>query len=359
VTVEHAFGRIPGHALGVEEELLLVDPETLKLTPTAEEVLGQAGVTLEEAAHEAYASEVELRSAPVEDAGQAASELRRIRGAMRKAGATLMGVGVHPDDSFGDAQLVAADRYRVVEQEMRGLIKRTPECALHVHVGMPDPESAVRAFNGLRAWLPLLSGLSANSPFWWGRDSGLASARAFLVRPYPGRGVPRAFRDWEDYSASVEETTAAGGLRDYTFLWWDVRPHPRLGTVEVREMDAQSSIDDVAAISALVHVLAVAEATEPSDALPSTEAIAWSVFHAARDGVEATIWHDGKRRPLPDVARAAIARFGEVARSLNAEDPLEGIERILRSGGGAAGQRAAFADGGMRGLLETLVEQTS
>jgi carboxylate-amine ligase len=359
VTVGHAFGQFPGHTLGVEEELLVVDPGTLALTPAAEEVLAATNISVGEAAHEAYAAEVELRSPPVADAGAGVGALRAVRAAVRGAGATLMGTGVHPAGAHGDAELVDADRYRVVAESMRGLIRRTPECALHVHVGMPDPDTAIRAFNGLRAWLPLLSGLSANSPYWFGEDSGLASARAFLVRPYPGRGIPRAFRDYEDYSASVEETAAAGGLPDYTFLWWDVRPHPRLGTVEIREMDAQSSLDDVAAITALVHALAVTEAQTPTAPLPSTEAIAWSAFHAARDGVQATIWHEGERRPLPEVARAAVERVREAARSLNAEDPLDGIERILGSGGGAGAQRAAFARGGMRGLLETLVEQTS
>jgi len=253
VTVDHAFGRFPGYTLGVEEELLVVDPQTLALTPAAEKVLAATNLSVGEAAHEAYAAEVELRSPPVADAAAGVQALRAVRAAVRAAGATLMGAGVHPAGAHGDAKLVDADRYQVVAESMRGLIRRTPECALHVHVGMPDPEAAIRSFNGLRAWLPLLAGLSANSPFWFGEDSGLASARAFLVRPYPGRGIPRAFRDWEDYSQSVEETTAAGGLRDYTFLWWDVRPHPSLGTVEVREMDAQASLDDVAAISALVH----------------------------------------------------------------------------------------------------------
>jgi carboxylate-amine ligase len=359
VTVEHAFGRTSVKTVGVEEELLLVDPDTLELAPVAEKVLAATEAPREQAAHEAYAAEVELRSPPLANAADAAADLRRLRAAVRDAGGTLMGAGVHPAGAHGDAELVHADRYRVVAESMRGLIRRTPECALHVHVGMPDPEAAIRACNGLRAWLPVLAGLSANSPFWFGEDSGLASARAFLVRPYPGRGIPRAFRDWEDYSRSVAETAAAGGLADYTFLWWDVRPHPRLGTVEVREMDAQSSIEDVAAIASLVHALAVAEAEAPTAELPSSEAIAWSAFHAARDGVDATIWHNGARRPLAEVARAAVTRAREAARSLNAEDPLEGIERILHSGGGAGAQRAAFHRGGMRGLLETLVEQTA
>ncbi|MEA2273537.1 MAG: glutamate---cysteine ligase / carboxylate-amine ligase [Solirubrobacteraceae bacterium] len=358
MTVEHAFGGASGFTLGVEEELLLVDPETHKLSPTSDRVLRTVSAPEGAITHEAYAAELELRSPPSPGAAEATRALGELRGAARDAGATLMGAGVHPAGAHGEADLVDSDRYGVVADTMRGLIRRTPECALHVHVGMPDPDSAIRSFNGLRAWLPLLAGLSANSPFWFGEDSGLASARAFLVRPYPGRGIPRAFRDYEDYSTVVGEITAAADVADYTYLWWDVRPHPRLGTVEIREMDAQSSLDDVAALAALAHGLAVSELERPTDPLPTKEAISWSAFHAARDGVDATIWHDGARRPLAEVARIAVTRVTEVARAHDGEAALAGVERIIREGGGAGRQRAAFRRGGMPGLLAALVDWT-
>src|SRR5207248_10856283 len=118
----------------------------------------------------------------------------------------------------------------------------------------------------------------------------MARARAAPVRAYPGRGIPRAFRDFEDYATTVAEAARAGGLADYTFLWWDLRPHPRLGTIEVREMDAQASLDDVAAIAALVHGLAIdaAENAAAEDPDPP-EGLAWSSFRAARDGLDASL----------------------------------------------------------------------
>nr|MDP8942767.1 glutamate-cysteine ligase family protein [Actinomycetota bacterium] len=268
--------------------------------------------------------------------------------------------GLHPTAELGDARLVDAERYRRVDEEMRGLIRRTPECALHVHVGMPDAETALRAFNGLRARLPLLQGLSANSPRWFGVDSGLASARFALVRAYPGRGIPPAFRDFGDWIELVGQAAAAGGLGDYTLLWWDVRLHPRLGTVEVREMDAQASREDAAALAALVHALAVHEAQRaPVPPPPPPEAIAWSSFRAARDGLEATILHEGTLAPLELAARETVARVRSQARELGADGALEGIERILRRGGGAARQRAAYADGGTAAVLDMLVEETA
>jgi carboxylate-amine ligase len=216
---------------------------------------------------------------------------------------------------------------------------------------MPDPDTSIRAFNGIRAHLPLLIGLAAASPWWFGRDSGLASARFFLTRAYPGRGVPPAFRDFDDYAGCIERLSAAGGPEDYTLLWWDVRPHPKLGTVELREMDVQASLDDTAAIAALIQGLARVEAEEPTPEQPSRDAIAWSCFRAARDGLGAEILDAGRLVPLRDAARTQLAR-------LPADPALEGVERILAGGNGADRQRATHERGGMPELLRHLAEAT-
>src|SRR5437899_983992 len=289
--VDNAFGS--QFTVGIEEELLLVDPETHLLTPTAAQVLAAMGAPEATASHEAYAAQIELRSPPVRDAAEAGDALRSARAAARAAGATLMGVGLHPADTDGDSELVDSERYHRVARMMRGLFARTPEAALHVHVGMPDPQTAIRAFNGLRSHLPLLQALSANSPWWFGRDSGLASARYALVRTYPGRGVPAAFPDFDAYVQATEQTLAAGGIDEYTLLWWDVRPHPKLGTVELREMDVQTSVEDAAALGALVQGLALEAAEDRVRHAPPSDAIAMSTFRAARDGLDATILDGG------------------------------------------------------------------
>jgi glutamate---cysteine ligase / carboxylate-amine ligase len=312
------------------------------------------------ASHEAFAAQIELRSAPSRTAGEARAALAAGRASARTAGATLLGAGVHPTASAGEAEIVDEDRYRRVAESMRGLFGRTPESALHVHVGMPDAEAAIRAFNGLREHLPLLQGLTASSPWWFGRDSGLASARYSLVRAYPGRGVPPAFADFDAYAEHVERATHAADVGDYTLLWWDVRPHPRLGTIEVREMDAQASLDTVAAVAALVQALALVEADGPPDyETQSSEAIAWSCFRAARDGLDATILNDGALTPLREVARSTIRRVLPAAAATGSDGALEGIERLLVEGGGADRQRAAHARGGVDGLLAHLVEETA
>jgi carboxylate-amine ligase len=233
---------------------------------------------------------------------------------------------------------------------LRGLITRTPTAATHVHVGMPDAATAILAYNGLRRHLPLLQALSANSPFWFGKDSGFDSARAQLFRAYPRSEIPRAFRGFPDYERTIEAIVAGAEIADYTFLWWDVRPHPLLGTVEVRALDAQSDPRAVAALAALVHGLALHEVASPSPAVESG-VLMESSFRAARDGLRATIWFDGALRGVPEVAAKAVA----LARRHVDAPELDQIDRIVREGNGADRQRAAFARGGMDAVLAQLV----
>ena len=356
--MQHAFAASDPLTLGLEEELLLVDPATHQLAHVAEEVMRHIELPESLAAHEAFASEIELRTPVCRTAGEAARELTGARAAARSAGATLLASGLHPTARWGDVRMTDKPRYRALDQTMRSLIKRTPECALHVHVGAPDREAAIRMLNGLRLHLPLLQGLSANSPYWFGADSGLASARFSIVRAYPRRGVPRSFSGWDEYADTVQAIGAAGEFDDYTFIWWDLRAHPRVGTVEVREMDVQPSLEDAAALAALVQALAAQALESPPDAGPPAEAIAESSFRASRDGLDATILHDGALRPLREVARATVTKVAGHARELGSGDALEGIERILREGGGAARQRAAAARGGTDELLAQLVHDT-
>ena len=228
----------------------------------------------------------------------AAAAAGRAAGHLRSVGATTIGAGLHPDGAFGDVVHYPSERYRLIGAEMRGLMTRTPTAALHVHVGMPDSETAIRAYNGLRAHLPLLQALAANSPFWHGRDSGLASARAQVFRALPRSEIPAAFASFDEYVASVEALAAAGDLPDYTFLWWDIRLHPVLGTVEVRSMDSQSSLADVAGLAALVHALA-RRAVEEHGPWEHRDVLMESSFRAARDGLDATLWHDRRAATRP------------------------------------------------------------
>ena len=354
------FGAAADFALGIEEELLLVDPVTHALEHAAVEVLERLAVPPDEGAAipEAFAALIELTSPVCADAAEAVAALGGLRGRLKAAGVTAIGAGLHPEGAFGDVVHYPSERYRLIAAEMRGLMTRTPTAALHVHIGMPDAEAAIRACNGLRAHLPLLQALAANSPFWHGRDSGLASARAHVFRALPSSEIPPAFGSFDEYAVHVETLTAAAELPDYTFLWWDIRPHPVLGTLEVRAMDSQSSLDDVAGLAALVHALA-RRAAEEDGPWERRDLLMESSFRAARDGLDATLWHEGALRPVAEIARATVQLALPYAREFGSDAALEEIERILVEGNGAIRQRAAFAHGGFSGLLADLVEETA
>ena len=349
----HRFGESDPFTVGLEEELLLVDAETLQLAHVADRILPNTGLPAERVDHEAFLAEVEVRSNPAGSVSEAVGQLRGGRTAAVDAGATIMAVGLHPDSRLFDVELVQSERYERVGRQMQGLIKRTPECALHVHVGVPDPESAVAAMNGLRERLPLMHGLGANSPFWFGRDSGMASSRAAVIRAYPGRGIPPVLGSWDEYLACLDAVRAGGGPTDHTMVWWDARPQPRLGTVELREVDVQTDLESTGAIAALARAIAMRAVEEPLAEPAPEQALHWSSFRAARDGLDAEIYFDGSPRPLREVAEAVLGRLGE------ADPEIEGVRRILREGNGADRQRAAHRSGGMTALLRYLSDTTS
>jgi glutamate---cysteine ligase / carboxylate-amine ligase len=354
------FGEGEPFTLGLEEELLLVDAETLQLAHVADQIVPRSALPRDRLDHEAFLAEVEVRSTPVGSVADAIGQLAEGRAEAVRAGgagqpaATILAAGLHPDARLFDVELVKSERYERVEQQMQGLIKRTPECALHVHVGVPDTDAAVAAMNGIRERLPLLHGLGANSPYWFGNDSGMASSRAAVIRAYPGRGIPPVMRSWDQYLACLDAVRAGGGPTDHTMVWWDARPQPRLGTVELREVDAQTDLESAAAIAALARAIIRRAVEDPvSDPAPE-QALHWSSFRAARDGLDAEIWFDGSPERLRKVALTVLNRLGE------GNDPeLEGVERIVREGNGADRQRAAFEDGGMSALLRYLADGTA
>jgi carboxylate-amine ligase len=356
--VEHAFGREDPFALGIEEELLLVDPATLQLTNRASDLRDRVAPPAGAITHDVYESLIEVSTPVVRSAPEGYEALAALRAELEAAGATLLGAGLHPTAPFGDVVHVATERYEAIRREMRGLLTRTPTAALHVHVGMPDPETAIAVCNGLRAHLPLLQALAANSPYWHGRDSGFASARSMVFRAFPRAIIPPPFAGWEHYLDLVRWWEATADVPDYTYLWWDVRPSPRLGTVEVRAMDAQSRLESSAGIAALVHALAVAVADGHEEPMPPTEALAESSFRAGRDGLDATVWWRGALRPLREVGADALELARPYARGLDGEDALEEVDRLLREGGGADRMRAAHAAGGLDEVLARLAAES-
>jgi carboxylate-amine ligase len=353
--MEHRFGASPPLSLGVEEELLLVD-EALRLNPVAERILDELGD--DRVSTEIFAGQIETKTGICRDAGEALRELAEMRRAVAAAGVGVLAAGLHPNDDSERPRLVAKPRYAPVRKDFGGILQ-TPPCGLHVHVGMPDPETAIRVANALRGHLPLLQALSANSPFWRGVDSGHASARTVTVSSYPRFEMPRQFRDYAEFVAVADQLVAAAGVDDYTYIWWDVRPHPSLGTVEVRAVDVQTDVVTSAALAGLIQALAAKEIDRPGEVGIVREALEESYFQAARYGLGARLLvNGGAALPAREVAHRTLEEVAPYARELGAAAALEEVERILREGNGADAQRQAFESGGMAGLLRDLAAAT-
>jgi len=358
---EGRFGSSAPFSIGVEEELFLVDPvtgEQINAGTAVIERLAGADGTVE---REQHACQVELITGVCGTAAEAVRELRRLRGLVAATGVGMLASGTHPAAAEGDAEITDKARYERI-RELLGDAIAEPVDALHVHVGMPDAETAIRAFNGLRRHLPLLQALGANSPFRHGRDTGLASAREVTMRGWPRSGVPRAMRDFDDFRDTSALLARAADVPDYTWFWWKLRPHPRLGTVEIRALDVQTSVEDAAALIALVHCLARHAADEPPGAAadPPGELLDEGVFRAARYGVAARLPDaDGRLRPVPQMLDELLDALAPTARELDCAEELDALRGLLAHGGGAGRQRSIHAIGGMGALLRELTALTS
>lgn len=342
----------------MEEELFLVDPVTGRQTNASAAVVEQVGEVDGNVERELHACQVELITGVCERVGEATDALRSIRRAVLATGAGLLGSGTHPVAGEGDAEITDKERYERIRY-LIGDAAITPVGGLHVHVGMPDAATAIQAFNGLRRHLPLLQALAANSPFRHGRDTGLACAREVTMRGWPRSGVPRPLRDFADFCELARLLGRAADVEDYTWFWWKLRPHPRLGTVEIRALDAQTTLEDVGTIVALVHCLAREAADSGDGDAIAPELVEEGMFRAARFGTAALLPDaQGALHPVARLLDEALESAGRHASELGCEDELARLPALLDSGGGAGRQRRVQAIAGMDAVLRELVTLT-
>jgi carboxylate-amine ligase len=351
-------------SLGVEEEVMLLDPAGWGLAQAIDDVLPVLDPQLQpHVTAETHAGALELASGVHDVPAAAAAELEGLRAALVAALVPLglrAGVsGTHPTAQWHETRVSGGARYQLLHGHLRALAQREPTFALHVHVGVGDPELAVRVAGRMRAHLPLLLALSANSPFWQGRDSGLASARTSLFQAFPRAGIPRRFGSYEEWVETVSVLVDSEAIPEPTFLWWDVRLQPRLGTVEIRIMDAQTNLEDVAALVALTQALVALEAQEDfagETLLDSGEVLQENRFLAARDGMEARLIDPAHRRRVP--ARALLGEVLEAvaphALRLGSSDDLAAVERLAADPPAARQRRIGRGARGLPGLVECL-----
>ncbi len=290
---------------------MLLDPTDWSLAQSSDRVLKQLSDALSARTFpETHAAVIELATGIHPDLDGVVAELASLRNRLaHELGDMGLGVaaaGTHPLTAGAETEVSGAARYRALDASLRMLARREPTMALHVHVGVPTREDAIRLLNGLRRHIPVLLALSANSPFWHGRDSGFASARTLIFQAFPHTGLPPFFADYADYVEVVDALIAPGAIPDPSFLWWDARLQPAPGTVEVRVMDAQSRIRDVASLVGLIQSLACLELeAEPASGVPSAAVLAENRFLAARDGMDARLIDPEARRLIP--AREILA----------------------------------------------------
>jgi carboxylate-amine ligase len=354
--LDHKFGESPPFTLGVEEEYMLLDPESFDLVQHVDTVLTavQDGEFTERIGPELMQSVVEISTPVCRTAGDVDAELRRLRSYVTEIAGSkdlrLGSAGTHPFSLFERQRITARDRYHNLVDQLQYIARRELIFGLHIHVAVDDPEKAIKVTSALLSHLAELLALSANSPFWRGDTTGLASSRQMVFAAFPRSGPPPRFRDYADYAEVVGQLEKTGCIADYTHIWWDIRLHPRFGTIEVRVMDAISRVEDTTALAAYVQGLVkhYSEAYDAGRELPSYHRILTTEnkWLAARYGLEAPVMDllTGRRNrvPVAQLVRRALREIEPHARELGSERELEGIRDILARGKGADRQLRVF-----------------
>jgi carboxylate-amine ligase len=351
--------------LGIEEEVMLLDARNWSLAYAADDVIAELPPELVgRVSLETHAAVIEVRTGVhtrVDDAVAELAGLRcRLAEALAPRGLRAAAAGTHPMAVWSDSVVSSHPRYRAIEESTRVLARREPTLAMHVHVGVPTPHAAIQVLNRMRVHVPLLLALSANSPFWQGRATGLASTRPSVFGAFPRSGLPRRFRSYRDWTETVDLLMRADAIPDWSYLWWDVRLQPRLGTVEIRIMDAQTRIEDVAALAALVQALVRVELHDPLASPWHTEAaeiIQENRFLAARDGMEALLIdpESGGRLHAVGLLESVVRACEPHAELLGCGRELA-LARALAAENGAARQLALARDGDLRHLPAELAD---
>jgi glutamate---cysteine ligase / carboxylate-amine ligase len=344
----------PAWTVGIEEEVMLLAPRDWCLAHVMDELLPELSPGLaEKVSAETHACTLELETGVHATVAGAVAELGALRTSLAEElhplGLAAAAAGTHPLAVGEDTEVSGSARYQVLEDGLRALARREPTFALHVHVGVPIAELAMAAADRLRTQLPLILALSANSPFWRGVDTGLASMRSALFQAFPRAGLPRRFGSYSRYVETIDALLRADAFPEPTFIWWDVRLQPRFATIEVRIMDAQSRLEDVAALTALIQTLVRLLATErlvPDELLDAQETLAENRFIASRDGMAAELIDPqrGTRVPAAELLADVVSSCRGHARDLECTEELAAVGALAEETG-AVRQRAVAEAG--------------
>jgi carboxylate-amine ligase len=363
--MEHNFTG-PSYTIGIEEELMICDGGTFSLVNAIESLLQDEDHKVKP---ELMESVLEIATDPAPNTAAAAPELRGLRREVRERalakGLTTGSAGTHPFAMWEDQRIVARSRYRDLISALRFVARQEIIFGLHVHVGIDDPEKAIHVANGMRVHVPVLLALSANSPFWRADATGLQSVRTPVFRAFPRVGIPPAYRDWEHYECEIEFMVRSGVMEDYTYLWYDVRPHPRFGTVEIRVCDGQTRVEHTLGLAALIQAM-VKELAEHYEAGTQLSDYPYQMLDenkwlAARHGLEGELVDlpSSDRVGTKELARRLLDRLREHAEDLGSAAELAGIEDLLTRGNGAARQLVVYeANHDLNEVMAEIVDAT-
>ena len=368
--MEHRFEG-PSYTLGIEEELMIVDSETLELTNSIEGLLQDLSDTYTEGEvkPELMESVCEIATTPCTTAAEAGGQLEALRRTVRSVaegrGLAIGAAGTHPFAMWEDQRIVSRPRYRDLVAGLQFVARQELIFGIHVHVGLDDPDKAIHVVNGMRVHLPLLLALSANSPFWRANQTGLLSARTPIFRAFPRVGIPPRYDDFADWQRRIEFMVASKAIVDYTYLWYDVRPHPNFGTVEVRVMDSQTRLEHTLALAALVQAMVkeLAEHFESGQQLSRYpyEMLDENKWLAARHGLggELVDLPSRQRVRTSDLARRLVDRLRGHAEDLGSAGELAGVEDLLENGNGGSRQLVVFeANHDLREVVGEIIDKT-
>jgi carboxylate-amine ligase len=368
--MDHDF-RDHRYTLGIEEELMILDAETLELTNMIESMLESAPTdeVAGEVKPELMESVLEIATDPCANTAEAGEQLRELRRRVRETaaekGLAIGASGTHPFAMWEDQRIVARPRYRDLVSALRFVARQEIIFGIHVHVGLDDPDKAIHVANGMRVHVPVLLALSANSPFWRADATGLASTRTPIFRAFPRVGIPPTYKDWADYERRIAFMCECNVIEDYTYLWYDVRPHPNLGTIELRVMDAQTRVEHTLGLAAFVQALVreLAEHFEAGRTLSKYpfEMLDENKWLAARHGLEGELVDlpSQERVATRELARRLLDRMREHAQDLGSAAELEAIDDLLQHGNGAERQVVVYeANHDLREVMAEIVSAT-
>jgi glutamate---cysteine ligase / carboxylate-amine ligase len=368
--MEHRFTG-PSYTLGIEEELMIVDEETLGLSNSIERLLSDLGEmpTEGEVKPELMESVCEIATTPVRNTVEAGAQLRSLRRTVNEVahqhGCAIGSAGTHPFALWEDQRIVARPRYRDLISGLQFVARQEIIFGIHVHVGVDDPDKAIHVTNGMRVHAPLLLALSGNSPFWRGDSTGLDSTRTPVFRTFPRVGIPPRYDDFADWSRRIEFMMESRVIGDYTYLWYDVRPHPNFGTVEIRVMDSQTHVEQTLALAALVQAM-VKELCEHYDSGEQLSRYPYEMLDenkwlAARHGLGGQLVDlpATDRVPVPELARRLMERLRPHAEELGSGSDFDALDDILDRGNGASRQLVVYeANHDLREVVREILDAT-